>query len=277
MPKPQNDRITTYLKALRSKFLYKNRKQIPWTQLSKRTGISNVHLERLFEGTTPVKKKNFITIVSKGFKQTNKNAESAWADLLWEEYLDISISQTKGIKKIRKKFDGGLTILDINVKNRRIHVSAHPLNKIEPHSMSMFIHLPLKPKRVRNIEELIIKIELQELKKKELLDPNTEINLQDFYDNYPISEDEFLLLLHDSFKTKKIALTFIGSTDCTYKVHDNGTLTRIPILEIPANLIENGISKKEAQALIKQHEVERGQKIQLIHDALYLIKSLINE
>ena len=99
---------------------------------------------------------------------------------------------------------------------------------------------------------------------------------------FTIDNEEFSLstlerLLKILPKTKKIALTFIGSTDCTYKVHDNGTLTRIPILEIPANLIENGISKKEAQALIKQHEVERGQKIQLIHDALYLIKSLINE
>lgn len=249
-----------YLLELHRKCLHPVKKRpYRWTELGKKSGLSNVHIQRVLDGGYNLTENAFYKIACNGFGIGKKDAESKWKRWEWG----------KKENDLAERFGSKYYLLAA-----RSRFSGYPRFTYSKNNLSIFLNSP------ELLPGSFYKIELSE-EPKNLLDSIksvqffhsmdwTEMDLNAFLKRLSLSREEFSAYLEEAILEESM---MPHMDPLHYPVWD---LLDEPTFELKFSEIDKGLSKIEAKELIKSKIKKRNNENKIIGKYLRVIPGFKN-
>jgi len=234
------------LKKLREGEVDKRGKPISYAELSRRAKYSDRHIQRVFDGDTLIHEELFIEIVHKGFKKSTNEAYLLWGSAHQEDIEKLWKCGNRDryeISQILSKF----TTRRVHVYKDTIMISFdYPIFN-EGKYYSIYLKKDIHLDKISSIDQAIKKIRRITVGDDINRRGDIEISIQEIRVDFNLTNIQLAKLIIEVLKEAS-SIAWDKAISIT---HSNGK--RIgPTIEINAYHLEDGISKEEANVLIKR-------------------------
>ena len=227
-----------YLQTLHAEILDRKGKSLTWVELSNRTGYSDRHVKRIFEGESFIKNEVFLKITTLGFKKGKKEAEQALQKCEWESrevYLKTKIDYDlmMAMAKLTKKVTIGIAPQYISLVTGSLQIEKARIYAFSFHlragrSFQETIRTSFYQENINNQEKV------------------TTTSYKEFLNTFNLTEQQFILYL--------IRILEAESENRSRDRRIRETIrSRIPI---PYDEFKKGFTPKEAEKTIHNYFVK---------------------